>query len=93
MRSSIASLKANMDATDNHPDPNRWWKHRRRGYYAGMWWALIQTPAWIALELHTAGSVSAMAAVVGWSYGISATLIVSYFGNNIAEAFAGKVKS
>ncbi len=33
-----------------------------------------------------------MGVVIGWSYGISVTLIVSYFGNNIAEAWAGKVK-
>jgi len=76
-----------------HPNPGRWWKHRRRGYYSGMAWAFLQTPAWIALELHTAGAVESMAAVVGWSYGISATLIVSYFGNTIAESFAGKVRS
>tara|TARA_R110000850_G_scaffold264606_1_gene393777 strand:+ start:20393 stop:20641 length:249 start_codon:yes stop_codon:yes gene_type:complete len=81
-----------MDATESHPNPNRWWKHRRRGYYTGKWWAILQTPGWVALELHRPGSVAALAVVIGWSYGISATLIVSYFGNNIAEAWAGKMK-
>ncbi len=85
-------MKANMDATDNHPDPNRWWKHRRRGYYAGMWWALIQTGLWIALEYNRPGIIETMGVVIGWSYGISATLIISYFGNNITDAWAGKVK-
>ena len=77
---------------DSHPDPNRWWKHGRRGYYAGMWWAFLQTPIWIAVELAQPNTLPAMGAVIGWSYGISVTLIVSYFGNNIAEAWAGKVK-
>lgn len=76
----------------DHPNPGRWWKHRRRGYYSGMCWALVQTVIWIAMEYHRPGIVDSMAVVVGWSYGISATLIVSYFGNNIAEAWAGKVK-
>jgi len=77
---------------DSHPDPNRWWKHRRRGYYAGMWWAFLQTPIWAAVELAQPNTLAAMGVVIGWSYGISVTLIVSYFGNNIAEAWAGKVK-
>lgn len=77
---------------DSHPDPGRWWKHRRRGYYAGMWWTLIQTIAWAGLELHKPGVIAAMATVIGWSYGISATLIISYFGNNIAEAWANRGK-
>ncbi|WP_165856746.1 hypothetical protein [Marinobacter sp. JSM 1782161] len=74
-----------------HPCPSRWWKHRRRGYYAGMWWAAIQTLGWVILEFCKPGIVASLAVVVGWSYGISATLIISYFGNNIAEAWAGKV--
>ncbi|MFL1404202.1 hypothetical protein ACJO2E_02510 [Marinobacter sp. M1N3S26] len=74
-----------------HPNPSRWWKHRRRGYYAGMWWAAIQTPLWVLLELLRPETVPVMGVVIGWSYGISATLIVSYFGNNAAEAWAGKV--
>lgn len=74
-----------------HPDPGRWWKHRRRGYYAGMLWAFMQTPFWVVLEVMKPGAVPNLGAVIGWSYGISVTLIVSYFGNNIAEAWAGKV--
>ncbi|ADP97739.1 conserved hypothetical protein [Marinobacter adhaerens HP15] len=44
------------------------------------------------MELAQPNTLPAMGAVIGWSYGISVTLIVSYFGNNIAEAWAGKVK-
>ncbi len=77
---------------DAHPDLNRWWTHRRRGYYAGMWWAFLQTPIWAAVELAKPGALPSMSVVIGWSYGISATLIISYFGNNIAEAWAGRVK-
>lgn len=77
---------------DSHPDPNRWWKHRRRGYYTGKWWAILQTFLWLILGLKDPKALEAMSVVIGWSYGISATLIVSYFGNTIAESFAGKVK-
>lgn len=75
-----------------HPNPGRWWKHRRRGYYSGMVWALFQTGLWILLEYNKPGTVQNMGVVIGWSYGISATLIVSYFGNTIAESWSGKVK-
>lgn len=75
-----------------HPNPGRWWKHRRRGYYTGKWWAILQTFGWIALGAHDPKALEAMGVVIGWSYGICATLIVSYFGNTIAESFAGKVK-
>ncbi len=81
-----------MDATESHPDPNRWWKHRRRGYYTGKWWAILQTPCWVLLGIYDTRVLESMGVVIGWSYGISVTLIVSYFGNNIAEAWAGKVK-
>ena len=52
----------------------------------------MQTPCWVLLGIYDPKVLESMGVVIGWSYGISATLIVSYFGNNIAEAWAGKVK-
>lgn len=74
--------------SEQHPDPERYWKHRRRGYYAGIWWAIAQTPMWVAIELKNPGTLEALTAVVGWSYAISGTLIVSYYGGNIAQDVA-----
>lgn len=68
-----------------HPDPDRWWKHRRRGYYAGMWAGALQTPIWIIIGLVDAKAIASMTAVIGWSYGICATLILAYFGNTTVE--------
>lgn len=68
-----------------HPNPNRWWKHRRRGFYIGIWWGIAQTFMWAALELYQSGSVAALAIVVGSSYGISIALIVAYYSNNAIE--------
>jgi hypothetical protein len=73
-----------------HPDQERWWKHRRRGYYVGLFWAVLQTPAWVALEIASPGSVASLGVIAGWSYGISATVIVSYFGNTAAETIITK---
>lgn len=73
--------------SEDHPDVERWWRHRRRGYYAGMAWAALQTIGWIALEWLKPGSVGALGAVIGWSYGVSMTLILAYFGNTTAETW------
>ncbi len=75
-------------ANDQHPDPERYWQHRRRGYYYGMAWAFAQTPWWAVVELLSPGSLAAMGAVIGWSYGISGTLIDSYYGGNMAQEVA-----
>lgn len=75
-------------ATEHHPDPERYWRHRRRGYYFGMAWAFFQTPGWVLVELLSPGFALSMGAVIGWSYGISGTLIVSYYGGNMAQDLA-----
>lgn len=79
---------SNAMTNEQHPNPERYWKHRRRGYYTGMAWALLQTPCWVAIELINPGTLAAMSAVIGWSYGISGTLIVSYYGGNMAQEVA-----
>lgn len=75
---------------NNHPNPNRWWKHRRAGYYTGVVWAILQTFIWIALWFKT-GELEGLGPVVAWSYGISLTLIVSYFGNTAVEEYVRKL--
>lgn len=73
--------------TSGHPDPNRWWNNRRKGYHIGMGWAIFQTFLWITLEVLRPTILENMGVVIGWSYGISMTLIVSYYGNTAVEEF------
>jgi hypothetical protein len=70
-----------------HPDPSRWWNNRRKGYHVGMSWAIIQTFLWACLELYRPTIIENMGVVIAWSYGISMTLIVSYYGNTAVEEF------
>lgn len=72
----------------DHPDPARWWRHRRKGYYTGIWWGIIQTPAWMILGFFEHEAVMSMGAVVGWSYGICVSLILAYYGNTAIETWA-----
>lgn len=75
---------------EQHPDPARWWRHRRRGYYWGIGWGIGQTIMWACIEVQRPGFMVNMGAVVGWSYGMSVTLIVAYFGNTTAETWVTK---
>lgn len=79
-----------LAVTAEHPDPARWWMHRRRGYYAGIWWGVLQTPAWMVLGYHKHEVVMSMGAVIGWSYGIAISLILAYYGNTAIETWASR---
>lgn len=67
--------------TDQHPDPSRYWKHRRRLAYTAMC-ALLVT---LAVALF--GTVRAPELVGGlaWVFGI---IVIGYYGNNAIEAFS-----
>ncbi len=67
--------------TDQHPDPSRYWKHRRRLAYTAMC-ALLVT---LAVALF--GTVRAPELVEGlaWVFGI---IVIGYYGNNAIEAFS-----
>lgn len=73
-----------------HPNPARWWRHRRRGYYSAMVWTVAQTLMWVWVAFEDAQILSALGAVIGWSYGIPATLIVAYYGNTAVEEWVKK---
>jgi len=77
-------------AVSEHPNPGRWWKHRRAGYYTGITWSVIQTFCWAVLEIWRPGTIASMSVVIGWSYGIPATLIIGYYGNTAVEELAKK---
>lgn len=72
---------------NNHPNPNQWWKHRRRGYYISLIWAIVQTFLWALLEYFMPGSVQSLSSVVGWSYGLASTVILGYYGNTAIQTY------
>lgn len=64
-----------------HPDPARYWKHRRRLAYVAM--ACLVLTLLVALF----GSVRAPELVEGlaWVFGV---IVIGYYGNNAIEAFS-----
>lgn len=76
-----------MSEMTEHPDPKVYWKHRRKGYYIGLVWAILQTFLWIGIELNTPDTIQNMGVVIGWSYGLSVSLIVAYYSNTAVEEF------
>ena len=91
--SMSTSRRSSSNGSNTHPNPERWWNHRRRGFYIGLWWTAIQTVIWIAIGIYDTEVIKALGIVVGWCYAISATLIVAYYGNNAIEAFSSRAMS
>lgn len=67
--------------TGQHPDPERYWRHRRRLAYTAML-ALLVT-----LGVALFGTVRSPELVqgLGWAF---ATIVIGYYGNNAIEAFS-----
>lgn len=76
----------------SHPNPEIWWRHRRRGYYFGIIWTIVSTFIWIGLELFRPNVLDSLGVVIGWSYGFSTTLIIAYYGNTAVEEFSKNKK-
>lgn len=68
---------------DSHPDPERYWKHRRRLAYTSMA-ALLVT---LGCALFSPVRESAMPLLEGlaWVFGF---IVIGYYGNNAIEAFS-----
>lgn len=64
-----------------HPDPSRYWKHRRRLAYTAMAALLVM------LGVSLFGTVRAPELVQGlaWVFGM---IVIGYYGNNAIEAFS-----
>lgn len=80
------------DMIPEHPDPGKYWTHRRRGFFIGLWWAVVQTFLWVAVGIYSVDVLEALGVVIGWSYGISATTTVSYYGGNAFETMVMRPK-
>ena len=73
-----------------NPNPKNWWFHRRLQSYIGVLWAIVQTGLWTYIALTDSAAMNSLGAVVGWSYGISVTLIISYYGNTAISEYIQK---
>jgi len=64
-----------MPADSEHPNPERWWRWRRRYAHVAMVAALVET-AYLLISGVPEGS----APVIGWSYGLWGTVVAAYIG-------------
>jgi len=69
----------------NHPNPNIWWKNRRRMAYIAIVWVILQTFLWAILAAFIPAAIGSLGVVIGWSYGVPATIIVGYYSNTAVE--------
>ena len=71
--------------TDSHPNPNRWWFHRRVMAYISL--ACLLGILIALLTNNVATDVLPLAQTLAWVF--SANLLY-YYGGNAAEAMKGK---
>ncbi|MGP9834224.1 hypothetical protein [Marinobacter sp. NSM] len=69
--------------SDSHPDPERYWKHRRRLAYTAMGALLVTLAAGLFFELRA--SNLPLIESLGWAF---AVIVIGYYGNNAIEAFS-----
>jgi hypothetical protein len=81
-----------MEEEEKHPNPERWWRVRRGGFYFGRNWAVVQTFIWIALGLYDVTVMEKASTIAGWSYGVCIILIIGYYSNTALEEFSKKIR-
>jgi hypothetical protein len=71
-----------------HPDPERWWQHRRRLAYRALWLAVAETLLLGLVALLNPEAVAALSAAIYSSYTLWSVPIVGYYGNTAVEEWA-----
>lgn len=66
---------------EQHPDPSRYWRHRRRLAYTAMACLIV------TLAVALFGTVRSPELVEGLAWAF-ATIVIGYYGNNAIEAFS-----
>lgn len=69
--------------SDNHPDPERYWKHRRRLAYTAM--AALLVTLGCALFAPIRESSLPLLEGLAWVFGV---IVIGYYGNNAIESFS-----
>lgn len=69
--------------TEQHPDPSRYWRHRRRLAYTAMACLILIMAA--ALLGAVRESMVPLLEGLAWVF---AVIVIGYYGNNAIEAFS-----
>lgn len=69
--------------TEQHPDPERYWKHRRRLAYTAMVALLVTLAA--ALVAPVREPSLPLLEGLAWVFGV---IVIGYYGNNAIESFS-----
>lgn len=69
--------------TDQHPDPERYWRHRRRLAYTAMGALLVTLAAGLFAPVRPS-SVPLLEGLA-WVFGV---IVIGYYGNNAIESFS-----
>lgn len=67
--------RGGLPVSAQHPDPERWWRWRRRYAHVALAAALAETA-----YLLGAGVPGSAAPVVAWSYGLWGSIVCAYIG-------------
>lgn len=76
-----------MNDPNQHPNPNKWWLHRRLAMYISLASSIIQTILFSILAYHKPESMLALGAVVGFSYGFFTMVCLAYFSNTALQEY------
>lgn len=76
---------------DQHPNPSRWWKHRRRLAYMAFGWLVSQTFLFGSIAVYSPAAVASLGAVIGWSYGTTTIVLIGYYSNTAIEEVRRKI--
>tara|TARA_B100000929_G_C15179494_1_gene308214 strand:- start:127 stop:372 length:246 start_codon:yes stop_codon:yes gene_type:complete len=75
------------------PDLNAHWIHRRRLAYLSLFFSFFQTLMFTLIAYLSPDSLSSLAAVIGWSYGLLTTVLAAYLGTASVEDYIKQRKS
>lgn len=68
--------------TEQHPNPERYWRHRRRLAYTAM--AALLTTLMAALFAPIQSATIPLLQSLAWAFSV---IVIGYYGNNAIEAF------
>lgn len=71
--------------TNEHPDPERWWRWRRRFAQAAFLFAFLET-IWFL----TFGIPENAGPLIAWSYGLWGAIVCAYIGASTWSDVVGK---
>lgn len=80
------------DINNNPPDLNLHWKYRRILAFSSLFFSFFQTLLFTVIAYLSPESLSSLAAVIGWSYGLLTTVIAGYLGTASVEDYMKQKK-